>query len=470
MKIIHYCWFGGRPHPPLVKACIQSWQNYCPDYEIKEWNEGNFNIELPFLKRAINDKKWAFVADYVRLAVLFEYGGIYLDTDMELTKSLNTLPDIELLLGYESHQRVSFGAIAMRKQSQIGKQLLDYWVEDFSTRRDYLAIPAVLSPLITQLQSTSPERIRILPERYFYPYNPYDKNRSIKQLLFSDISDDTVAIHHWMNSWSNKNSQPRKNTHLKFKSIIKNILHYLPNPIVFQLKKLKTIVNQYHNQHHLKKKSLPSHFEKKNNDVSFFKKNCKISVLESGVLFIHIPKAAGTSIVSALYNRSEWTHLNYDDYFNELGKDTIRSIKLFSIVRNPYDRLFLAFQYLHSSTNYFDQHWCSHHLKEKNFERFIINWLTVKNVEHCLIDHFKTQSSFLAGNTSRANIKVWKIEELKEKEISEYIDYDIVIPFKNVGNKSLAKPKWSKEMIDRVNKVYAEDFKQFNYTMIDINE
>lgn len=82
---IHYCWFGGNPKPQLVQQCIASWTEYCPDYEIIEWNESNFDVNgIPYTAAAYADKKWAFVSDYARLALVYEYGGVYLDTDVLL--------------------------------------------------------------------------------------------------------------------------------------------------------------------------------------------------------------------------------------------------------------------------------------------------------------------------------------------------------------------------------------------------
>ena len=91
-KKIHYCWFGGNPLPEDVKEYIASWRKYCPDYEIIEWNESNFDINCcAYVKEAYEAKKWAFVTDYVRLYALYHHGGIYMDTDVEVVKSLNDL-------------------------------------------------------------------------------------------------------------------------------------------------------------------------------------------------------------------------------------------------------------------------------------------------------------------------------------------------------------------------------------------
>ena len=99
-KIIHYCWFGGKPLSKMAKKCIKSWKKYFPDFEIKQWNETNFDINIcPFVKKAYENKKWAFVSDYARLYALYNEGGIYFDTDMEVTKKCGFLCEDKLFLG-----------------------------------------------------------------------------------------------------------------------------------------------------------------------------------------------------------------------------------------------------------------------------------------------------------------------------------------------------------------------------------
>lgn len=91
-KILHYCWFGRGQMGPVALKCMESWKKYCPDYQIKVWNEDNFDIgQNTFVKEAYEEKKWAFVTDYVRLYALYTEGGIYLDSDIELLKNLDDL-------------------------------------------------------------------------------------------------------------------------------------------------------------------------------------------------------------------------------------------------------------------------------------------------------------------------------------------------------------------------------------------
>ena len=99
-KKIHYCWFGGNPLSEEVKWYIASWKKYCPDYEIIEWNESNFDVtENAYCKEAYKAKKWAFVSDYARLTVLHDHGGFYMDADVEVVKSLDPLRVYDALSG-----------------------------------------------------------------------------------------------------------------------------------------------------------------------------------------------------------------------------------------------------------------------------------------------------------------------------------------------------------------------------------
>ena len=127
-KIIHYCWFGENPMSPLIQECIKSWHRYLPDWEFILWNEDNSPLEHDFVKKALKDKKYAFVADYVRCHALYEYGGVYLDTDMELIKDISTLLNNDFFAAYEDsdQDKVSCGVIGCIKGHQILKLVLDF--------------------------------------------------------------------------------------------------------------------------------------------------------------------------------------------------------------------------------------------------------------------------------------------------------------------------------------------------------
>ena len=127
-KKIHYCWFGRGEKPRLAQKCIASWKKFCPDYEIIEWNEDNFRVdEYPYVQYCLEHKKWAFLSDFVRLAVVAEHGGIFFDTDVELIRRPDELLQYEAFYGFENDQNIAtglgFGAqanhptvLAMRQQ------------------------------------------------------------------------------------------------------------------------------------------------------------------------------------------------------------------------------------------------------------------------------------------------------------------------------------------------------------------
>jgi len=111
-KVIHYCWVGGKPFPEKMKACIASWKRVMPDAEIREWNESNYDFhQNAYMDEAYRARKWGFVPDYARLDIIYRYGGIYLDTDVEMLKSLDPLLAAKGFCGFESKENVALGLI-----------------------------------------------------------------------------------------------------------------------------------------------------------------------------------------------------------------------------------------------------------------------------------------------------------------------------------------------------------------------
>ncbi len=203
-KIIHYCWFGGNPLPELALRCIESWKKHCPDYRIIEWNESNFNLdECVYAKEAYENKKWAFVTDYVRLKVLYDYGGIYMDTDVEVIKSLDTLLQYEAVSGFETDNMVPTGLMSSEKgHPMIGELLHDYDNTHFVLNDGSL-------DLTTNV-------IRITNAFYKYGFNPNNEFQTVNKftLLPKDylcpknditgeiiITNNTLTIHHFNGSW-----------------------------------------------------------------------------------------------------------------------------------------------------------------------------------------------------------------------------------------------------------------------------
>ena len=127
-KIIHYCWFGKKEKPKKVIKLINSWKKKLSDYEFIEWNESNFNVnDFKFTKLAYEAKKYAFVADYVRLYALFNSGGIYLDTDVEVLKNFNNFLDLKSFISFESSNSLSTAVIGAEKGSLFIKECLEIY-------------------------------------------------------------------------------------------------------------------------------------------------------------------------------------------------------------------------------------------------------------------------------------------------------------------------------------------------------
>ena len=145
-KKIHYCWFGNNPKPTIVEHCIASWKKYLPDYEIIEWNEDNFDVtQNDFVKTAYQNKKWAFVSDFARAKALYEHGGFYLDTDMEVKNTLNDFLHHRAVCGFEI-KGIPYSAFwGIEKGHILATRIMDYYLNN-----DYKEEPntAIFSKLL----------------------------------------------------------------------------------------------------------------------------------------------------------------------------------------------------------------------------------------------------------------------------------------------------------------------------------
>ena len=203
-KKIHYCWFGGNPLPEDAKKYIESWKKYCPDYEIIEWNESNFDINSNiYVKEAYESKKWAFVTDYVRLYAMYNYGGIYMDTDVEVLKPLDPFLKHEAFSGFETSDYIPTGIMACKKHFDLFKELLDYYNDrhfilkngQFDTTTNVITITNICKKYGLKPNNTYQEvrGFALYPNDYFCP----------KSHVTGEIktTDNTVTIHHFAGSW-----------------------------------------------------------------------------------------------------------------------------------------------------------------------------------------------------------------------------------------------------------------------------
>lgn len=204
-KIIHYCWFGGNELTPLAKKCIKSWEKYMPDYKIIRWDESNFNPDqIPFTSQAYKDKCWAYVSDYVRFWAVYNYGGFYLDTDVELLKSLRLLSPNFFAIE-KGYNLVAPGlGFRANKGSQIIKNVLDWYESNdfvFKDRFSYTS-PIILHKELTKLGYKEGREDKTTKFREFIIYSseflcPKDNTTQITK-----ITENTHSIHHYVGSWA----------------------------------------------------------------------------------------------------------------------------------------------------------------------------------------------------------------------------------------------------------------------------
>lgn len=208
-EILHFCWFGGSPLPREVRQCISSWEKYCPNYKIIRWDESNFDVEShPFCKSAYQAKAWAFVSDYARLKIIFENGGIYLDTDVELLKSLDDLRENKCYMGVEQSRRLcttGLGFGSCKGNPVVREMLMQYddLVFDWSAAKD-LACPMLNDRVIRKYgyrgdgtgEIETLGDVTVYPCRFFDPITP-GKSENL-------LCNDTYSIHHYGHSWGSK--------------------------------------------------------------------------------------------------------------------------------------------------------------------------------------------------------------------------------------------------------------------------
>lgn len=212
-KVIHYCWFGHSKLPSDTKRYIETWKKYCPDYEIKEWNESNFDIDCcKFVRQAYDNRAWAFVSDYARLKIVYDNGGIYLDTDVELLKNLDFLLDSSFFACVSQIENLcnsGLGYGAEAGNSVVRKMMEVYESMEFDpARKNEIACPYINDAIIKSLGYKLSDDVvdvngmTILPPRYMDPLATGDS----KTLL----CDDTISIHHYSASWTSRGNKLKR--------------------------------------------------------------------------------------------------------------------------------------------------------------------------------------------------------------------------------------------------------------------
>lgn len=221
-KVIHYCWFGRGEKPKLAQKCIASWKKFCPDYEIIEWNEDNFDINCcPYVKEAYESKKYAFVTDYVRLFAMYTKGGVYMDTDVEVTRPLDEFLVCRAFSGFESTQYVPTGIMASEKGLPIIKELLDYYDGKRFLRNDGSFDLTTNCTSITNIMLEHglklDGKLQTIADFTFYPsdyFCPF-----VNETGVLNKTKNTAAIH-----WFNKSWLPQS---IRVRSRVTRVFHRL---------------------------------------------------------------------------------------------------------------------------------------------------------------------------------------------------------------------------------------------------
>lgn len=213
-KKIHYCWFGRNPLPESAQKCIASWRKYLPDYEIIEWNEDNFDVNLiPYTTQAYQAKKYAFVSDYARFKILYEQGGLYFDTDVEVIKSMDDIIARGPFMGFEidSDGKNNIGAIApgLGLGVEAGHDLYKEIIEAYDQLQfinatgelNQTTVVIYTSNILVKKGLTAKKGIQQISGIFLYPkeyFNPLDDNTG--RLA---ITENTHSIHWYSKTWLN---------------------------------------------------------------------------------------------------------------------------------------------------------------------------------------------------------------------------------------------------------------------------
>ncbi len=196
-KIVHYCWLSGDPVPDNLSKCMESWKRLLPDYEFMLWDKSRFDINsVAWVKEAYENKKYAFAADYIRLYAVYNYGGIYLDMDVEVRKSFNPLLNNGYILGYEKENCIEAGIFGAEQGADWLKPCLEYYVGRHFIKSngefDTLPLPRIMFAVMQPY----------LPSLNIFP-NEYLTAKSFETGIVH-CTDKTYTIHHFAGSWFGK--------------------------------------------------------------------------------------------------------------------------------------------------------------------------------------------------------------------------------------------------------------------------
>lgn len=237
-KKVHYIWLGGKPKDKLTEICLLTWKDKMPDYEFIEWNEENLDLdqiakESQYFAECRKRNLYAFMADYLRIKILYEQGGIYIDTDVQAIKPLDDLLDRDLILGYEEctidvvNKQIGTGLIAAEKNNWFLEKGYNFYNNNIMNSEMFI-IPVIMTHIYNGLKEEEKAKIEIFPKDYFSPYDSGGGKRFNKDL----ITKNTYTIHWFSYSWGNyKNRKWVLVKHIK--NPIKRKIKMIQNRIEF---------------------------------------------------------------------------------------------------------------------------------------------------------------------------------------------------------------------------------------------
>lgn len=204
-KIIHYCWFGRGEKPELAKKCIASWKKFCPDFEIREWNEDNCDyLAMPFMAEAHAAKKYAFVSDVMRLVVLEQYGGVYFDTDVEVLRDISPLLNDEGFIGFENEQFVNSGQVmAVVPHQPVVQAMIEGYKKLHFTNTDgslnAVGCPHLNTDVMERFGLVRNGQEQLVDGIHVYPVDCFNPLDSMTGKLTK--TENTYSIHWYSMSW-----------------------------------------------------------------------------------------------------------------------------------------------------------------------------------------------------------------------------------------------------------------------------
>lgn len=210
-KIIHYCWFGGNPLPKGALKCIESWKKNLPDYKIIEWNESNFDINLnAYTKKCHENKKYAFLSDYVRLYVVEKYGGLYFDTDVEVIKSFDELLVYSAFFGFENEDYIATGlGFGAEKNNKLLQQMIKEYDVLMNESSLLVTCPKLNTAACKKIGFKINGKYQVIENMLLLPVeclNPFNNNTGVL-----NKTKNTYSIHWYSMSWLSKSKRIRSN-------------------------------------------------------------------------------------------------------------------------------------------------------------------------------------------------------------------------------------------------------------------